>query len=196
MSNCTVVTPAATVLVTLAEAKAMLLVDHTADDTLITALIAAATAEAQATSARSFITRTLRLALDGWPADNVIRLWYPPALAVSALTYYDADNVLQAVDAADYVVITDTFPGIVVPAPNKTWPTFSLRSFSPIRVTYTAGYADAAAVAAAEPEIPQLVKALVVVDYENREAISATAMAQRTRILNALSARWGWAGNG
>ena len=79
MSNCTVVTPAATVLVTLAEAKAMLLVDHTADDTLITALIAAATAEAQATSACSFITRTLRLALDGWPADNVIRLWYPIA---------------------------------------------------------------------------------------------------------------------
>lgn len=195
-TNCTVVTPPATTLVSLADAKAMLLVDHSADDALITAMIAAATNEAQATAARSFVTRTLRLALDGWPANNVIRLWYPPALAVSAITYYDADNAIQTVAAADYVVITDTTPGIVVPAPGKAWPTSSLRDFSPIRITYTAGYGDAAAVAAAEPEIPQLIKALVVVDYENREALSATAATQRARILDALASRWGWAGNG
>ena len=42
----TVITPPATSLVTLAEAKAMLLIDHTADDALITAMIAAATIEA------------------------------------------------------------------------------------------------------------------------------------------------------
>ena len=69
----TVATAPATSLVTLAEAKAMLLIDHTADDALITALIAAATIEAQGVAARSFVTQTLLLSLDAWPVDGAAR---------------------------------------------------------------------------------------------------------------------------
>ncbi len=189
----TVVTPPATPLVTLTEAKAMLLVDHTADDALITAMIAAATVEAQGVAARSFVTQTLLLSLDGWPADGAVRLPFPPLLTVTSVKYFDADNVEQTIAAADYIVIADTTPGLIVPAASKAWPT-DLRSWSPIRIRYTAGYGAAADVAAsAQGEIVQLVKALVVVDYENREALSSQAAAQRERILNGCAKHWGWA---
>lgn len=189
----TVITPPATPLVPLADAKAMLLVDHTADDALITAMIAAATIEAQGVAARSFVTQTLQLALDAWPADGAVRLPFPPLATVTSVKYFDADNVEQTISAADYIVIADTTPGLLVPASGKAWPT-DLRSFSPIRIRYTAGYGAAADVAAsAQGEIVQLVKALVVVDYENREALSSQAAAQRERILNGCARHWGWA---
>ncbi len=171
----------------------MLLIDHTADDALITALIAAATIEAQSAAARSFVTQTLSLSLDGWPYDGAVRMPFPPLLTVTSVKYYDADNVERTVAAGDYIVIADTTPGLIVPASGKAWPT-DLRSWSPIRIRYTAGYGAAADVAAsAQGEIVQLVKALVVVDYENREALSSQAAAQRERILNGCARHWGWA---
>ncbi len=189
----TVVTPPATPLVTLVEAKAMLLIDHTADDALITAMIAAATIEAQGVAARSFVTQTLLLSLDAWPVDGAVRLPFPPLATVTSVKYFDGDNVEQTIAAADTIVIADTTPGLIVPASGKSWPT-DLRSFSPIRVRYTAGYGAAADVAAsAQGEIVQLVKALVVVDYENREALSSQAAAQRERILHGCKRHWGWA---
>jgi uncharacterized phiE125 gp8 family phage protein len=193
MNTLTVVTAPATLLVSLAEAKAMLLVDHAADDALITAMIAAATSEAQGVAARAFVTQTLQLALDAWPDDGAVRLPHPPLQAVTSVKYFDADNVEQTIAAADYIVIADTTPGLIVPAAGKAWPT-GLRLFSPIRIRYTAGYGAAADVAAsAQGEIVQLVKALVVVDYENREALSSQAAAQRERILNGCARHWGWA---
>ena len=192
-STVIVVTPPATPLVPLADAKALLLVDHTADDALITAMIAAATVEAQGVAARSFVTQTLLLSLDAWPADGAVRMPFPPLATVVSVKYFDADNVEQTVAAADYIVIADTTPGLIVPAASKAWPT-DLRSWSPIRIRYTAGYGAAADVAAsAQGEIVQLVKALVVVDYENREALSSQAEAQRNRILNGFAKHWGWA---
>lgn len=188
----TVVTPPATPLVSLADAKAMLLIDHTADDALITALIAAATIEAQDAAARSFVTQTWLLALDAWPDDGVVRLPRPPLQSVVSVKCYDADNIEQTIAAADYIVITDTTPGLIVPASGKAWPT-DLRSFSPIRIRYTAGYGAAADVAvSAQGEIVQLVKLLVAVDYESREGLSSQAAAQRERALNGCRRHWGW----
>ena len=194
MNSLTVVTPPATPLLALADAKAALLIDHSADDALIAALVASATMEAQHRAARALVTQTLSLALDAWPEDNVIRLWWPPVQSVSWIKYYDADGILQTVDAATYAAILDVCPAIVVPAPGCAWPTSSLRAYSPIRVQYVAGYGNATAVATAEPEFVQLVKALIMVDYEAREALTNQAQAQRERILNALAGKWGWAG--
>jgi uncharacterized phiE125 gp8 family phage protein len=194
MDSLTVITPPAEPIVTLTAMKAALLVDHSADDALIAALVAAATTEAQNRAARALVTQTLNLALDAWPADGAIRLWWPPTQSVSFVKYYDGDGMLQTVAATDYTAILDVCPALVVPAPNKAWPSTSLRSFSPIRVQYVAGYGTAAAVAAADPELVHYVKALVQVDYENRESIGPQAYQQRERILNALKAKWGWAG--
>lgn len=175
--------------VSLADAKAALLVDHDQDDALITRLIASATDEAERLAGRSFVTRTVRLLLNAWPC-GPIRLPYPPVQSLSSITYYDEDNTEQTVSAASYLAVLDTVPPLVSLKPGQTWPSDSLRDYSPIRVQYVAGYGAAGSV----PErYRSLILALVTVDYESREAMGTTATVQRERLQNALKLDWGWA---
>ena len=176
--------------VSLAEAKAALLVDHSADDALIARLVAAATDEAERQAARSLCTRTVDLVLDAWPVDGVIRLEYPPVQSITSVTYYDEDNDAAAMPATDYISILDVTPPIVMLAKNASWPSATLRAVAPIRVRYEAGYGAAAAV---EPRYKALVLGLIAVDYENREAISQQGNVQRDRLVSALKMDWGWA---
>jgi len=67
----TIVTPPAEEPVTLTEAKNHLRVDLSDDDSLISALIVAAREHAEAITRRAFITQTLKLSLDAFPATTV-----------------------------------------------------------------------------------------------------------------------------
>jgi uncharacterized phiE125 gp8 family phage protein len=164
-------------------------VDHDDDYTLLESLIKAATTEAENTARCAFVTRTLELALDRWPADGLIPLPMPPLVAVTAVEYIDTANVRHEVPPTDYMVLSDLRPALVMPAYGKGWPAAALRAVSPIRITYTAGYGDAAAV----PEIyRRLIRALVVLDYEHREAMTADGKRQRDLVLARLQADWGW----
>lgn len=180
--------------VTATEAKQFLAVDHSADDALITSLIAAARQEAERVAARSFVTQTLDLLLPGWPCDGYIRLEYPPVQSVTSITYYDEDNVAATVAGADYITVLDTTPPLICLAKGASWPTATLRAISPVRVRYQAGYGAAAAVPA---RYKNLILALVANAYENRDGISANpannAQQQRQNVLAALQMEWGWA---
>lgn len=174
--------------VSVADAKAALLVDHDQDDALIARLIAAATDEAERLAGRSFVSRTVELVLECWPTE--IRLPYPPVQSVTQITYYDEDNAEQTVAAAVYLSVLDVVPPLVRTKPGQSWPSDALREVSPIRVRYVAGYGAAGSV----PErYRALILGLVAVDYESREAIGTTAAAQRERLQNALKLDWGWA---
>lgn len=185
-----VLTPPAELPVSLADAKAALLVDHDQDDGLILSLLAAATEEAERLAARSLVQRTVEMVLDGWPADGAIRLAYPPVQSVVSVTYYDQANTLQTMAIGDYVAVLDVAPPVVVLANGARWPSATLRSVSPIRVRYVAGYGVAGAVPA---RYKALILGLVQVDYEAREAMSNQALAQRERLQAALKLDWGWA---
>jgi len=189
--NIIVTTPPAEPAVSVAEAKTMLRVDHSVDDTLISQLIYSAIDDVQNVGARALVTQTLTLALDGWPKDNVIRLWHPPVQSVISVRYYDESNVLQTMDSSDYVAITDVTPGLIVLASNASWPCNSMRAHSPVRVQYVAGYGAAASV---PHDWKMDIMALVAIAYENREALSSQAAAQRQNVLARIKSRWGWAG--
>jgi uncharacterized phiE125 gp8 family phage protein len=193
LTSLSVITAPATPVVSLAKAKAMLLVDHSADDTLITDLVARATSEVQDAAGRALITQTLQVALSGWPDDGVVRLPHPPLQSVMSVSYTDADGVLHTMAATEYVVIADVTPGVIVPAPGKSWPT-DLRSVWPIRIRYVAGYGDAASAveASAQSDLIMSVMGLVALNYEHREALPAQAAAQRARVLNDCRKHWGW----
>jgi uncharacterized phiE125 gp8 family phage protein len=161
---------------TLAEAKLHLRVEHTGDDSLITALIVAARQQAEALTARSLITQQWRQDLEdfaeldkdnGISCDGRIRLQCPPLASVQGITYLDTDGVRQTLDASAYQVVTGG--GYVMPDYGTTWPSCRMQPGS-VQISYTAGYGAASAV-------PQPIKAWMLLAigawYTQREALIA-----------------------
>lgn len=164
--------------ITLADAKAQLRVDHTGDDPLITGLIATARQAAEARTGRALVTQKWRQTLDAWPIDGVIELDKPRLISVEAVSYLDSTGTRQTLDPAAYQAVTDTLIGTVQPAYGTDWPACRETPGS-IRVDYTAGYGNAAAV-------PQPIKAWMLLAiatwYGQREAIiTGTIVAELPR---------------
>lgn len=151
--------------VTLSEAKVHLRVGSSAEDTLISALIAAARQVAENECRRAFITQTWEKTLDLFP--EAIELPYPRTIGVTAITYLDRDGAAQTLSPASYLVDTKSEPGWVTPAYGYAWPETYLVP-NAVTVTYTAGYgANGAAVPNA---IKQWILLMVGHYFENREA--------------------------
>lgn len=168
----------------------MLLVDHTADDALITQLIEAATREVETLAARSLVTQTREIVLDRWPATGAILLEHPPVQSITSIRYVTEAGVEVTMAATDYELIADVTPPYVWPGEGESWPSVALRSRAPIRVRYVCGYGAAAAVPS---DLKRLILGFVSVDYENREAMLPSALAQRARLQSACRMHWGWA---
>jgi uncharacterized phiE125 gp8 family phage protein len=163
------ITAATALAVSLVEAKAHLRVDASDDDTLITAMITAATETAEQMTGRAIIPQTWELSLDEFP--DAFELTRVPVSAVTSLKYYDAAGVLTTMDPGDYALdIADDYGfAYVVPAYDTEWPT-ARDQINAVVVRYVAGYTDAAAV-------PQAIKSWILLQvgamYENRESESA-----------------------
>lgn len=157
--------------VTLDEAKQHLRVDASDEDALIAALISAARIRLEEHCERAFITQTWRLSLSGWPVSGEIVLPRPALLTVTGITYVDSANVTTTYDAANYAVVTDAEPGIVMLKSGCSWPSAELMVGLPVRVAYTCGYGSIAA------NVPGPIRAamLLLVGhlYENRESVTA-----------------------
>lgn len=163
--------------VSLADAKSHLRVEHTDDDVLITSLIATALQAAEARTGRAFVTQQWRQTLDAWPVDSVVEIDKARLISVEAVSYLDSDGIRQTLDAATYQVVTDTLVGFVQPAYGTTWPACRCTPGS-IRVDYTSGYGNAAAV-------PQALKAWMLLAiatwYAQREALTEAIVAELPR---------------
>jgi uncharacterized phiE125 gp8 family phage protein len=132
--------------VTLEQAKLHLRVDHSSDDTLITALITAAREGAEHITGRSLITQTWERVLDAFPAVE-IELGRPPVASIVSVTYIDGAGTEQTLDAADYTLDSTTPPGWLLPSATlDVWP-ITDDVANAVRVRFTAGYgADGTAV--------------------------------------------------
>src|SRR5690606_20751896 len=140
----TIVTPPAEEPVTLTEAKNHLRVDLTDDDSLISALIVAAREHAEAITRRAFITQTLKLSLDAFPANNgPIYVPMPPLQSVNSLKYFDTDGMEQTLtEGTDFLVDNESEPGRITPAPDTGWPATQNRP-NAVSVELVAGLCDA-----------------------------------------------------
>lgn len=154
--------------VTLAAAKLHCKVDVTDDDTLLTALIAAATEQAEHRTSRALITQTWELALDAFPAVE-IELPLIPAASITSIKYLDAAGVEQTINNLEYGLDTyDSQRHWVIPASDFAWPG-TYNAANAVKVRYVAGFGDAAAV---PDSIKQWILLAVGAWYANREAIA------------------------
>ena len=165
MSAIKVYTAATTYPVTLAEAKLHLRVDGTDEDTLINALIAAATQQAENYTWRTLMTTVFEYVDDSF--DKCIELDTFPIVTIDSIKYYDLNSVQQTLSATQYESNLLECPAIVRPKDGYYWPDTIIR-FDAVTVRFTAGYASAAAVPAA---IKQAVLMIIGHLYANREDV-------------------------
>lgn len=148
--------------VTLAEAKLHLRVDHTDEDDYITSLITAARLMCEQRTGKTLIS-------SGWTAyadefEDELTLPNPSVTAVASITYVDINGTTQTLDPSDYRADMVSDPARIKPV--TEWPETDDR-MNAVVVTYTAGYANAAAV-----PVPLKQWCLLAIGdmYENRTA--------------------------
>ena len=152
--------------VDLATAKLHLRIDDASEDENVTRLIKAATSHVQQMTGRALLTQNWRLLLDSFPG-GAIRVPMPPLHSVEAVTYIDAAGQEQTLPSSDYTVDSSGLFGAIWPAFGKSWPATIAHPMA-VKVEFTAGYGDAAAV----PADLQAALLLLVGHYDqNREAV-------------------------
>jgi uncharacterized phiE125 gp8 family phage protein len=162
--------PAAPV-VSLAEAQIHVRAENVEESALLTSMVLAATAQAEAYCRRRFVTQRWRGTFDRFPAGAFL-LPHPPLVSVEAITYVDPAGVVQTLVPTKYVVRTTETPGEVVPAYGTAWP--AARDVpDAVAVEFTCGYGDPAAVPDA---IKRAVLLFVGTLYANRESVAPTAL--------------------
>ena len=166
-------TAATTLALTLNEAKAQLNVTSTADDTLITNHIKAATKMLEDRCGRCFVTQTRTLKLHSfedtrYACDGYIRPPRSPLKSVSSISYVAYDGTTTTMPSSDYSVSTGDQPGVVTPAYGAVFP--SVRpQLNPVTITYVAGHST---VSSGVPfNVKQAVGMVVAHFYRNREAV-------------------------
>jgi len=181
--------------VSLDEAKAHLRVDSTADDGLISGLIAAARVQTEAETGRRWVNQSLTLSLPGFPRRRVNaggypdpwEDWYPPqdwflagtgvvgsvvmlpaepVGAVVAVRYYDAGGTLQTLAGTEYLSWLEHSPPLVYPAPGRLWPPTQVGRLGAALVDFTAGYGPDATTVPATAKAAM--KLAIGFWYENR----------------------------
>ncbi len=88
--------------VSLAEAKAFLRLDDTAEDGLVTTLIGAARLHVEGVTGRALVAQSWRLVLDAWPEGEAVRVPVAPLLSLTAVTAIDADGASHALSLGQF----------------------------------------------------------------------------------------------
>ena len=159
----TLVTPAASQPVTLAEAKAQCRVLSSDEDTYLNGLIAAATTHVEKQTGRAILAQTWRLTLEGF-ADE-ITLPQSPLRSVASVTYLPPVGAAQTLSSSVYTVDTTSTPGRIVLAVDQEWPE-TLDSVNAVTIEYQAGYD------AAPAPIKHAILLLIAHWFAHREAVN------------------------
>lgn len=133
--------------VTVDEVKLDLRRTDTALDTLLAGLITAAREQCEHILGRALMPQTWERVLDAFPgSEEAIELGMPPVTAITSVTYIDADGNSQVLASSAYTLDADNkLPGWLLPARGTTWPA-TMDTANAVRVRFTCGWANAAAV--------------------------------------------------
>lgn len=168
------VAPAAATPVSADEAKTHLKVETGDEDALIEGLVAGATQHLDGYAGvlgRCMVTQSWRQDFDDFA--RILRLPMPAA-GITGISWVDEAGAASSIDAANYELQADALGSFVRFVDDYDFPG-DLAQTRAVRVTYTAGYGDAAAVPA-----PLKVAILLLVGhwYAHRRAVSDAAMVE------------------
>jgi hypothetical protein len=127
------------------------------------------------------------------PATVAICLMRSPLIAVTSFQYYDAQGNQQTLTLnTDFVVDAVSEPPRLLPAPGGFWPTTQYRAPA-VTITYTAGYATAAAVPG---RMTLAMRMLLAHWWEHRESVSEMNLKEVPHavdaLLDSLRVPWEW----
>lgn len=161
--------------VALADAKAHLRVDGTAEDTLIGSLIVTSRLHVEAAMGLALVTQSWSVFRDAWPRGPALELPLRPVQSIAAVRLYDEDAAVTTVLAGTYFLDGAGVPARLVRQGAIAWPA-PRRTANGIEVAFTAGYGDAA-VDVPEP-IRQAIMLLIAHWYEHRSPLEVGALAR------------------
>ncbi len=158
--------------ISLAEAKAHLRVDASAEDTLIQSLIMASRLHIEAALDLALVTQSWRYRRDIWPANGIIDLPLRPAQSVTSIKIYKDRSTADTLDADAFVLDGDGNPARLVWQGGVTIPHSPLVA-NGIEIDLIAGFGDIPS------DVPQSIRhallLLVAHWYENREPVEIGA---------------------
>ena len=153
--------------VSLAEARAFLRVDDTAEDELIATLIAAARIHVESVTSRALLSQSWRLALEEWPASGAVGFPITPVLQLVAVRYFGALGEPHEIDLAE--VTTDLAAGRAFLPAAPTLVSAPLRRQHEVELDFTAGFGESADDVPAD--LRQAMLMLVAYWFEHRDAV-------------------------
>lgn len=172
---------------TLAEAKAHLRVDGTADDALIMIYMEAAVDAVEAATRRCLMPQDFEMRLSEFPDASVpIETWHAPVIEVLSVETVAADGTTTTLDADTYQVVAPAgpyaMPATIRVAAGAAWPSVDSDVHGPVVVTYRAGYV----------QVPAALRAAVLLllgdSFANREAASVAKIQEQPRVRDILGA--------
>lgn len=151
---------------TLAETKAHLRIDGSAEDDLISSLMRTVREHLERETGLSLLSRAFRLYLDDWPRSRVIQIVRGPVQTIEAVTVYDADGMPAEIDVSGFVLDGQARPARLVlpeqPAPG--------RAINGIEIDFSAGFGATGA------DVPDTLKRAMLLHlallYEFRGAVA------------------------
>jgi uncharacterized phiE125 gp8 family phage protein len=179
--------------VSLAEAKAHLRVDGTADDALIQAYLEAAVETVEAMTGRCLMLQDWEVWFKDFPEwDGPLEPPHAPLVSVTAVRTLSAAGTLTTLPTSAYQVAMPAGPragrGHIWPAASTSWPVTDTDVLGPVRVTYRAGYV--------EPPAALCAAVLLFLGdaYANREAANAANIRENpaiARLIAPFALFWG-----
>jgi uncharacterized phiE125 gp8 family phage protein len=156
------ITPPAEEPITLEEARTHLRLESGEDDYLA-GLISASRRHCESFQGRAYVTQTWDLCLNAFPC-GCIKVPLPPLQEITFIKYKDSSGILQTLESSEYLVDSNSEPGLIFRAYGKSWPT-TYPEINSVQIRFIAGNGTAADV---PPEVKHAILLKVADLYEHR----------------------------
>ena len=154
--------------ISLAEAKAHLRIDGTAEDALIQSLVVTSRLHIEAALGLALITQSWSYFLDRWPKAGRFQLPLRPVVAIAHVRVWSDEGISESLDPASFLLDGHGMPPRLV-ALSGTAEIAPMRAANGIEIGFTAGFGAAA------DDVPATIRhallLLVAHWYENREPV-------------------------